>query len=592
MLEIESIIHLLATTSSHAYPALLDMIKYFDGTKKLPNKISFQTINDIFSITLSFADSDEDITYVYSRWIKFLLKFSDDPFRTDVTATISDRTKHANSTASKISELLEQNWISPWNISAETYNKIIKNSDNKLYSNILNSLNDPTFVHHFKQVKEELDTKTLEALQVLFERYYYAGETEAALDVLNLFPKNWKTFWNAHLCDPANNQYIEALVFMLNKEKGLKDKDTLLIQLELKVLVNDIEGKLGEEGYIDPEIMREISRKLEEEMDADSNDNDKLIDKFTSRLYEKVVFNKAKAIWGSIPKDIHKEHLISIYIDVKKIMEFCLEHGIEKAHTILSTVNKVLFEEIKDVSSGVALVDRMLKNNTHIKMSQHLTELAHIIDPGSIEMEILFDTLSKYIGTQKLSPKQFSMYFAAFSEVDHPQFKILAEMLKCFHMNQNNVSDLAKSITQNLPIFREHSQSMYIIIEAVFNSGFKTKNIQSFISTLMTANLEDVHAKNILRLTVNYLYKNPELNIRKELPLQAWNEGTIKKLNGILEQIIYEAMEDPALEAEFEDKKYAIYECRAFIDFLSKKAQKTVQDHSVATPSLLGETNV
>ncbi len=122
--------------------------------------------------------------------------------------------------------------------------------------------------------------------------------------------------------------------------------------------------------------------------------------------------------------------------------------------------------------------------------------------------------------------------------------------------------------------------------------AFSTKNIQSFISTLMTANLEDVHAKNILRLTVNYLYKNPELNIRKELPLQAWNEGTIKKLNGILEQIIYEAMEDPALEAEFEDKKYAIYECRAFIDFLSKKAQKTVQDHSVATPSLLGETNV
>jgi hypothetical protein len=379
---------------------------------------------------------------------------------------------------------------------------------------------------------------------------------------------------------------------MLNKETGIKDKDTFLIQLELKMLVNDIEGKLGEEGYIDPEVMREISSELEEEMGDDTDDNeDKLLDKFTSRLYEKVVFNNAKAICSSIPKDIQKEHLISIYIDVKKIMEFCLEHGIEKAHTILATVNKVLFEEIKDVSSGVALVDRMLKNNTHIKMTQHLTELAHIIDPGSIEMETLFDTLAKYIATEKLSPKQFSMYFAVFNEVDHPQFKILAEMLKCFHMNQDTVGDLAKVMTQNLSIFQEHSQSMYIVIGSIFNSGFKTKNIQAFISTLMTAELEDVHAKNVLRLTINYLHKDSEINIRKDLPVQAWNEGTVRKLNGILEQIIYEAMEDPSLEAEFEDKKYAIYECRAFIDFLSKKMQKPTQTTTVRTSSLLGETN-
>ena len=589
MLEIESIIHLLATTSPHAYPALLDMIKYFDSTKKLPTKISFQTINDIFNITLSFADSDEDITYVYSKWVRFLLKFSDDPFKTDITATISEKTKHANAVASKISELLSEQWGTKWNIDEETYNKIVKNSDNKLYSGILNALNDPKYTPHFKPTKYEVDGKMLEALQVLFERYYYAGETGTALDILNLFPKNWRTFWNAHLCDPSNNQYLQALVFMLNKETDIKDKETLLIQLELKMLVNDIEGKLGEEGYIDPEIMREISTELEEEMRDDTDDNEKLIDKFTSRLYEKVVFNKAKAICSSIPKDIQKEHLISIYIDVKKIMEFCLEHGIEKAHTILSPVNSVLFEEIKDVSSGVALVDRMLKNNTHIKMTQHLTELAHIIDPGSIEMEILFDTLSKYLGTQKLSPKQFSMYFAVFNEVDHPQFKILAEMLKCFHMNQDNVGDLAKVMTQHLSIFQEHSQSMYMIIEAVFNSGFKTKNIQAFISTLMTAELEDVHAKNVLRLTINYLHRDSEINIRKDLPLQAWNEGTVKKLNGILEQLIYEAMEDPALEAEFEDKKYAIYECRAFIDFLSKKIQKPVNTVKGKTTPLSGE---
>jgi hypothetical protein len=488
---------------------------------------------------------------------------------------------------------LAEQWTTKWNINEETYDKIVKNSENKLYSGILSALNDPNYTPQFKPTKDEVDTKTLEALQVLFEKYYYEGKTETALDVLNLFPKTWRTFWNAHLCDPTNNQYLEALVFMLNKETNIKDKETLLLQLELKMLVNDIEGKLGEEGYIDADIMREISCELEEEMgdvEVDENDN-KLIDKFTSRLYEKVVFNKAKAICSSIPKDIQKEHLISLYIDVKKIMEFCLEHGIEKAHTILAPVNKVLFEEIKDVSSGVALVDRMLKNNSHIKITQHLTELAHIIDPGSIEMETLLDTLAKYLSTQKLSPKQFSMYFAAFHDVDHPQFKILGEILKTFHMNQDIAGDLAKVMTQNLSIFQEHSQSMYIIIEAVFNSGFKTKNIQAFISTLMTAELEDVHAKNILRLTINYLHKDSDINIRKDLPLQAWNEGTVKKLNGILEQIIYEAMEDPTLEAEFENKKYAIYECRAFIDFLSKKIQKAPQATTIKTASLLGETN-
>jgi hypothetical protein len=234
----------------------------------------------------------------------------------------------------------------------------------------------------------------------------------------------------------------------------------------------------------------------------------------------------------------------------------------------------------------------MLKNNSHIKMAQHLTELAHIIDFGSLEMETLFDTLIKYISTEKLSPKQFSMYFEVFHDVDHPQFKILAEMLNCFHRNQNAIGTLAKVMTENLSIFQEHSQSMYIIIEAVFKARFKTSNVQAFVSTLMTAELEDAHSKNILRLTIDYMYKNTDINMRKDLPVQNWNEKTIKKLNGILEQIVYEAMEDETQETEFEEKKYAIYECRAFIDFLSKKMQKPVSATTVKTATVLGEMNV
>ena len=593
---LESIIHLLASTSTHAYPALLDLINYFDKTKKLPNKIPFETINDIFTITLNFADSDEDITNVYSKWVKFLLKFSDNPFTTDVTAKLSDRAKQANTTATKISEMLTETWATNWNIDTTTYSKIVASSDNKLCAEILKALNDTSYTPKLKPTKESLDATTLSALQTLFEKFYYAGDTETALDILDLFPKTWQTLWNAHLCDPTSNEYIESLIFMLAKEKTFKGKDTLIMQLELKMLVNDVEGKLGEEGYIDADVMREVSREMEEEMDcdADPENEDVLLDKFTSKLYEKVVFNKAKAICAAIPKDLSNQDLVSIYIDVKKVMEFCLEHGIEKANTILNTVNKVLFDEIKDVSSGVALVDKMLKNNSHIKMAQHLTELAHIIDSGSIEMEILFDTLIKYISTEKLSPKQFSMYFEVFHDVGHPQFKILGEMLNCFHRNQNTIGTMAKIMTDNLCIFQEHSQSMYIIIEAVFKARFKTNNVQAFVSTLMTAELEDVHAKNILRLTIDYMYKNTDINMRKDLPVQNWNEKTIKKLNGILEQIIYEAMEDEALEAEFEEKKYAIYECRAFIDFLSKKTQQAATANPTKTKtaaSVLGEAN-
>ncbi len=581
---LESIIHLLASTSTHAYPALLDLINYFDKTKKLPNKIPFETINDIFTITLNFADSEEDITNIYSKWIRFLLKFSENPFTTNITGT----------RATHIADALSEEWSQDWSIDATTYNKIVASSDNKLCAEILKALNDPTYTPTIKQTKEAVDATTLAALQTLFDKFYYAGDTETALDILDLFPKTWQTFWNAHLCDPTNNEFIESLIFMISKEKDFSGKDTFVMQLELKMLVNDIEGKLGEEGYIDAEVMRDVSREMEDEMDCDVDpeNEDALLDKFTSKLYEKVVFNKAKAICNSIPKDISSQDLISIYIDVKKVMEFCLEHGIEKANTILNTVNKVLFDEIKDVSSGVALVDKMLKNNSHIKMAQHLTELAHIIDFGSLEMETLFDTLIKYISTEKLSPKQFSMYFEVFHDVDHPQFKILAEMLNCFHRNQNAIGTLAKVMTENLSIFQEHSQSMYIIIEAVFKARFKTSNVQAFVSTLMTAELEDVHSKNILRLTIDYMYKNTDINMRKDLPVQNWNEKTIKKLNGILEQIVYEAMEDETQETEFEEKKYAIYECRAFIDFLSKKMQKPVSATTVKTATVLGEMNV
>ena len=97
----------VASTSKHAHPALLDLINYIDTIKKLPNKIDFDTINEIFKITLNFVDTDEEINSVYQKWTRFILRFAEDPFKVDLKNLLPERIRTANNVSLKISKIIE-----------------------------------------------------------------------------------------------------------------------------------------------------------------------------------------------------------------------------------------------------------------------------------------------------------------------------------------------------------------------------------------------------------------------------------------------------------------------------------------------------
>jgi hypothetical protein len=202
------------------------------------------------------------------------------------------------------------------------------------------------------------------------------------------------------------------------------------------MLVNDIEGYLGDDDNIDPEIITEISEELSYEVSKLGSADDEVVDRFTQKLYEKIVFNKARSIYKSIPKDISSDDLISLYIDLKKIFEFCEDNKIGDSSIILKQVNKVLFEELRDVSSGVNLVCRMLNANSKIKISQYLLKLAYLLEPDSLEMENLYESFVKYLSRNKLSVNQCKSYMEVFNKVSFPQFEVLKYMLEAFHRDR------------------------------------------------------------------------------------------------------------------------------------------------------------
>ncbi|MCX6113463.1 MAG: hypothetical protein NTY22_09345 [Proteobacteria bacterium] len=223
---INSLVHLLASTSKHAYPALLDLINYIDTATKLPAKIPFDTLNAVFRIALNFASTDEDILSIYTKWIKFLLKFSDNPFELDVVSVLPEKVKHAGEKTEKITELLTQYWNTDYTSEDSTYKQIIESQENSNALELLKFINDDNYkpLLNPKAQDEYLrhpDEQTRQVLNMVFEKYFYEDKTEKALELLNYFPKNWKTFWNAHLCNTRSNEYLDALIFFLTKEKDI-----------------------------------------------------------------------------------------------------------------------------------------------------------------------------------------------------------------------------------------------------------------------------------------------------------------------------------------------------------------------------------
>lgn len=569
---INNLIHLLASTSKHAYPALLDFINYIDTIKKLPNRVDFDTINEMFRIVLNYTDTDEEIISVYHKWIRFILRFSDDPFTIDVQSVLPERIRYANDDTIRISKVIDDNWKKDIDIPPHIYEEMLTDSGGSPKAELIRFLKD----ENYEPILDgKAEPELHESLELLFNKYYYDGKTEKALEVLKLMPKNWRRFWNEHLCDPLNEETIDSLLFMLENDKEeIPGRDVLILQLELKALVNGVEGKLGEEGFIDEEIIRQVSLEIEMEYHDLDDNSEEMVDIFTTKLYEKAVFSKAKAIFSSIPEEANNDELISIYIELKKVFEFCEEQGIEKSLPFLDKINKVLFDELKDVASGISVIQKMLKNNSHIKLAQYLEQLSYIIQPDSLEMEALYEMLTRHISTQRFSPKQYSMYNGVLKNSHHPQFKVLGSLLFTFQKDENGADLFAKTLTENMEIFKNNHQLFYTTMEPVFHSRLGLKAVQCFVSRMMSVPMEPHAVNSMTHLLIDYINEQPYLDFKKDFPVSNVSQKNIASMLVILETMVERSMEDLDADMELESRWQAVETCRSFLNSLSGRKVK------------------
>ncbi|MEI6092214.1 MAG: hypothetical protein WCQ47_00845, partial [bacterium] len=274
-------------------------------------------------------------------------------------------------------------------------------------------------------------------------------------------------------------------------------------------------------------------------------------------------------IYKSIPDNLSKDHITSIYIDLKKVLEFCEDQNIEKASSMLKEVNKVLFEELRDVSSGVNLVCKMLKTSARIKLSQYLLKLSYLLEPSSLEMDTLYEAFVYHITTQRLSSRQIKSYTEIFEKINHPQFEVLKALLFTFHKDESNITMLSDAMLKNNNIYYSHSQSFYVTVSAIFNSGLDVKTVQSFICSVLGSDIRQDQAKTFIHLFVDYFHEQPYMNIKKNFPKVAVNQKLFDTFYKTLDEIVDQSMEDIEQEKEFETKQYAIDECRAFLFVLS-----------------------
>ena len=139
---LQHLVHLMASSSEHAFPALIGLINYVDKLKKLPTKIPFGALNAVFSIVMNFANTDEDMVNIYSKWVRFLLRFCEDPFGTDILSLVPDRIKYANHQNTRITDLLLEHWNTEVCCSEEAYKSIIDSRPVSSKLELLKFLND------------------------------------------------------------------------------------------------------------------------------------------------------------------------------------------------------------------------------------------------------------------------------------------------------------------------------------------------------------------------------------------------------------------------------------------------------------------
>lgn len=553
----EGVFVLFAQQTEHFYKALLEAVELLYKGETLPENVSFGVADKLFRLGISTAckmNNIPDSRALYKKWIKFVLRFAEKPFAVDIFAVMPE---------SLLSSPLRRSLAKYWNDNAESipqkYLSIFRKIDEKNYGDVV----------------KFLDVSLMDAV---FEKYYWDKDTVQALSVLNHLPKNWKTYWNAHLCDPKANKYLDALLLLLNKEKGLvDDQNILLLQLELKVLLNNIEDGLEQEGVIDRNILNQISKELEPDIALYGEDSDEVVDKYTQKIYEKVIFTKARAVYQGIPKDLSREYRISLFIDLKRIFEFCEDFNIAKAVPLLEEINKVLFEEINDSSSGVDLILQTLRNRNHKTVCQYLKKLIPVLNQQSVDMDLLFENFIIKFSSSKISQKDYNEYLLTFSELRSSQFIILKELLSAFNsLNGTEESTydlglLGRSIAENTNVFQKHSQTYYTLADSVISKKFTVQQHQNFVRSMLSQELPVHVLKNFLSVLIEHFYEQPYRNFIGDFSVRDINNANVKHLKRYLDDKIFSLIEDDRSEEEFIEKHDALNKCKQLFAVMDKE---------------------
>jgi hypothetical protein len=553
----EGVFVLFASRTSYFYKALIEAVDFINTSESLPESISFDLADKLFRLGISTAckvNNIADSKALYKKWLGFLLRFSPNPFSVDIFTVMPQ---------SVLNSPLKRSLSKYWNNNAESipqkYLPIFRNIDEKNYGDVARFLD-------------------LSLMDAVFEKYYWDKDTAQALSVLNHLPKNWKTYWNAHLCEPKANKYLDALLLLLNKEKNmLDDQDILILQLELKVLLNNIEDGLEQEGVIDRNVLNRISKELEPDIALYGEDSDEVVDKYTQKIYEKIIFSKVKSVYQNIPKEISREHRLALYIDIKRVLEFCEDFNIVRATPLLAEINKVLFEEINDSASGVELILLTLKNGNHKTVCQYLKKLVPVLNQQSVDMDTLFENFIIKFASSKINQKDYNEYLSTFSELRSCQFTILKELLSAFRSLNNtdestyDLNLLGACVAENANIFQKHSQTYYILVDSVISKRFTVGQHQNFVRSMLSQELPVHLLKNFLSVLIEHFYEQPYRDFTGNFPTHGISNANVKHLKRYLDDKIFSLIEDDRGEEEFVEKHDALNKSKTLFSIMDKE---------------------
>jgi hypothetical protein len=558
----------LIKRSDKGTASLVDTLLYFSKRKTLPKNISFDFINLSFKKILE--NELIDVDKFYMSWLIFLLKFSKNPFKENVTI------KNKNLSL-KFKNFTKENWnenIEDKDLLFKTFiSKKEKSTDLEVLKFLYNKNYNPVIDRN--DINEEC-SNTIFALHKLFKKFYNEGNKKEALDTISMFPKTWPTYWNLHLLDKKENRYISKLIEIFSSQKNLvKNQEILTLELRLKKLLNEMETTFDEEKNLDRNVVEEIYTELAREVKTNIND-DILVHLFTKKLFKKVIFKNVKEIYKSVPKKVETNEKTAIFIDIKKILEECVEQNIEEAKEILKDVNKFLFKELRDVKSGVSFISQMIKNSTHKGLPEYIYDLSLLLNEKSIEANTLFENLVDLFSSKKLSALDFSAYIKTLDRINLPQFKILTNFAKVFSGNFKT-TNLSQSVIENYEIFINNTDSLYIMLEPIYTGKISTQNIQKLTADLLSEDFPRSIAKTFGILLTDFFYEQPYMDLAKSFPKEKLNKNLVLKIRKTIDDFVHTSIDDKDLEIDFEEKSYAVEECIKFLDRIIKYKHEEVR---------------